>query len=262
MPQSSNDKPLNQRRILVTRAADQSERLEELLRELGAEPVAVPLIKFRRIVDENEAASKLEQLQEFDWILFTSSNAIRYFFELLGSRSIPEFIKLACVGSKTASKLREFGYEPHFVPSKFSSRQLALEIDLKKGEKILYPSPKEISSDLDSSLESAGATVTRWPIYETLQVDIRREDLESTYADIDAVTFASPSVISSYCKQIPEYQTTLKNTVTACIGPMTSRRADEMGVRVDVIPEEYTVEGMVEALKTHFQERERGGSHA
>ncbi len=259
---SNKEKPLNQKRVLVTRAVNQSGRLEEMLREQGAHPISVPLIEFRQIVDETEATSKLSRLNDYDWILFTSSNAIRYFFELLQSIPIPEIMKLACVGSKTATTLREFGHEPDFVPSKFSSRQLVREIELEKGQKILYPSPKEIRSDLDVSLEAAGVFVTRWPIYETLQVQIQAEDLETICSGIDAVTFASPSVVSSYCRQVPEHQALLKNAATACIGPMTGRRAMELGVRVDVLPEEYSAEGLVKALSCHFQNREKGGSDA
>ena len=236
MCMTSTNKPLDQKRILVTRAVDQSGQLENMLREQGAEPISVPLIEFRQIAAPVETQKILESLNEFNWILFTSGNAIRYFFELLGDRLIPSTTQLACVGSRTATTLREFDYEPNFVPSQFSSQRLAEEINVEAGQKILYPSPREISSDLVSSLESIGASVTRWQIYETLQVNVRPADLETLRSGLDAVTFASPSVVSSYCEQVPEYKTLLEQTVTACIGPMTRRRASELGIRVDVLP--------------------------
>lgn len=247
------DKPLSNKRVLVTRAVDQSGQLEELLRDQGAEPISIPLIEFRRIIDDLQCREHLENLDQFDWVLFTSANAIRFFFDLLGDRSLPSQIRLACVGSKTAETLRGFGFEPNFVPTKFSSQRLVEEIKVQRGERILYPSPQEISSDLESQFEEIGVLVTRWPIYETLRVKIGPDDKDVLLSGIDAVTFASPSVVSSYCDQIPEYQAILDKTVTACIGPMTKRRATELGVKVDVMPEQYTASGLVTALSRHFQ---------
>ena len=258
MSVETTNKPLSNKRVLVTRAVDQSAQLEDLLREQGAEPVSVPLIEFRRIINDLQCRENLRRLEEFDWILFTSANAIRFFFELLGEQSIPSQVRLACVGSKTATTLREFGYEPNFVPSKFSSRNLTEEINVRSGESILYPSPQEISSDLETKFQELGVKVTRWPIYETLRVSIKPEEKEILLSGIDAVTFASPSVISSYCDQVPDYQTVLGDTITACIGPMTKRRASELGVKVDVMPEQYTAAGLVDALSRHFQGSETG----
>lgn len=249
-----SNKPLSNKRVLVTRAVDQSGQLEELLREQGAEPVSIPLIEFRRIVDDLQCRENLGRLGEFDWILFTSANAIRFFFELLGDQAIPSQVRLICVGSKTADTLREFGYEPNFVPSKFSSQRLTEEINVRPGESILYPSPLEISSKLESNFEELGVEVTRWPIYETLRVGIKPEDKKVLLSGIDAVTFASPSVINSYCDQVPEYQSVLGDAITACIGPMTERRAAELGIQVDVVPEQYTAAGLVNALSRHFQD--------
>ena len=244
-------KPLNQKRVLVTRAAEQSASLEELLRDQGAVPVAVPMIQFRQTND----TSQLEHLESFDWILFTSSNAIRYFFKMLplDQRQRLAKIKLGCVGSQTAKTLAEFECQSDFVPSKFSSERLAEEIDLTAGQRILYPCPLKFNPDLPESLRAAGAAVVTWPLYETIQVDLHSATQSLIDDGVDIVTFASPSVVSSYCEQVPDYKAQLQQCVVACIGPMTRRRATELGIEVNLVPEEFTAAGLVSALVKHFE---------
>lgn len=252
---SNQNTILEHKRIVVTRAACQADSLSGMLREAGADPIELPLIEFRPLLTVNEAQHTLSKLDEFDWIIFTSSNAIRFFFELLGGQQIPDCIRLACVGGKTASTLAEFSRRPDFVPARFSGRDLADEMEVIAGQKILYPSPKEVASNLAGSLEAKGAVVVRWPIYETVPVRLKSSDLQMLKAGIDVITFASPSVVDSFCEQFPDYALMLDECIVACIGPMTKQRACERDLRVDVIPTKFDIPGLVDAIIEHFDSK-------
>ena len=252
LPQTSPPNSLSDKRVLVTRPAAQAGELEDLLRNHGAIPVLVPLIEFRAIDDPATVELLNAKLPDSDWIVFTSSNAIRFFFALLDSR-LPETVKLACIGPRTQQTLKEFGYDADFVPSQFNSKGLAGEIAVQKGDQILYPSPKVTNPELVQSLQAAGATVTKVAVYETYQVKLTSTEVSVLQSKLDAVTFTSPSVVSSFCDQVPGFASVLENSVVACIGPMTAAQANELGVKVDVVPDQHTGPGLVAALVEHFE---------
>ena len=247
---------LKGKRIVVTRPAAQAGEIENLLRDHGAEPVLVPLIEFRAVQDRATVELIASKLPDVNWILFTSSNAIRFFFALLDSR-LPTTIKLACVGPRTEQTLKEFGYQADFVPSRFNSTGLTEEIEVQSGDQILYPSPKVTNPELIQSLQASGATVTKVAVYETVHVKLTAHDVSILTSTTDAVTFASPSVVNCYCDQVPQFESVLANTVVACIGPLTAARASELGVAVDVVSDQHTGPGLVVALVEYFENSER-----
>lgn len=241
------------RRVVVTRAVEQADSLAELLDRHQASSIEMPLIQFRSIVDAETAQPVLQELTKYDWILFTSSNSIRFFFDLLGEHELPPSVKVACVGQKSATTLSEFGCQPDFMPTTFSGSGLAGQIPVSTDQKILYPSALVVASRLQEDLQERGCKVTRWPIYETLAVEIDPERRQMIRQGVDVVTFASPSAVSSFCEQMQEYRELLDPCTVACIGPMTRQRAESLGVRVDVTPDEHTTTGLVQALVDYFR---------
>ena len=247
---------LEKKRIVVTRAVCQQDLLCQRLKAKGAESIEIPLIEFRPLGDPESARAYIDQLCQYDWLIFTSSNAIRFFHDLMGAKELPEKIRLACVGRHSADTLSRHFRQADFIPQKFSSRHLADEIGIMPGQKILYPCPVETVSDLTGALEERGAKIDRWPIYETHQATLTSQQASELRSRVDAVTFASPSVVSSFCQQIPDHNELLRDCLVACIGPMTKQRAVECGLRVDIMPEEYSIPGLVRALETHWAQQE------
>ena len=247
---------LENKRIVVTRAVCQQASLCQQLKAQGAESIKIPLIEFRPLYDPASARAYIDQLGQYDWLIFTSSNAIRFFHDLMGAEELPEEIRLACVGRHSADTLLRHFRQADFIPQKFSSRNLADEINIMPGQKILYPCPVETVSDLTESLEQRGAMIDRWPIYETHQANLTTQQESEMRSRLDAVTFASPSVVSSFCQQLPDHHELLRDCLVACMGPMTKRRAVECGLRVDIMPEEYSIPGLVKALETHWAQQE------
>ena len=256
---NNSPNPLAGKRILVTRAREQAGELETLLTQHGAIPVWVPLIEFRATIDQamvDQVDGITAQLNELDWIVFTSSNAINFFFALVQAR-LPETIKIACVGPKTQQTLQVYGYNADFVPTRFTSKDLANELGARPGDRILYPSPKDANPELVQSLQAAGAICSQVAVYETFPVKLSVSDVNTLKSELDAVTFTSPSVVSSYCDQVPDYKSVLARSTVTCIGPMTAARASKLGIAVDVVPSKHTGEGMVAALLEHFEKLEQ-----
>ncbi len=251
-----SDTALENKRIVVTRAVCQQDSLCQQLTAKGADSIGIPLIEFRSLHRPESARTHLGKLADYDWIIFSSSNAIRFFRDLMGAAEIPKEVRLACVGRHSADTLEKFFRQPDFIPQKFSSRYLADEIDVVAGQKVLYPCPVETVSELVETLEKKGAEVERWPIYETNQSTLTPQQESQLRSQPDAVTFASPSVVNSFCEQLPDHSDLLRDCLVACIGPMTKQRAVECGLRVDIVPEEYSIPGLVKALETHWAQQE------
>jgi uroporphyrinogen-III synthase len=219
--------------------------------------IEIPLIRFARLATFENSRQILEHIDRFDWIIFTSANAIRIFFDLLPDPAQLEHVKFACVGRKTSELLTQLFRRPDFVPERFSSETLAGQIQLSDGERVLLPGPKVARPKFMADLRDRKAIVTQWPLYETVVVEIDSASLAELRAGTDAVTFASPSVVDSFCCQLTDYRKLLGNNVVACIGTTTSRRAAELGVQVDIVPAEFTIQSLVESLARYSRWKTR-----
>ncbi len=244
--------PLDGRRIVVTRARSQAESLSRELREAGATAIELPMIQFRGVTDPAQTESIVQRLNEFDWIVFTSSNAVRYFVEAMQDVDIPPGVRLACVGRQTAGKLARRYRQPEFVPTNSSGRLLAEQLPVESGQRILYPGPVDVASELLALLQSRGTEVERWPVYATVGTELPLSQLRVLESPIDAITFASPSAVDSYCRQVQDQIRLYPGCLIACIGPTTSQRARQLGLSVDVVPREYNISALVNALTQHF----------
>ena len=246
------DLPLLDRRIVVTRARSQADELSRRLREAGADAIEMPMIRFHAFGHPSQHQSTIHRLDEFDWIVFSSGNAISYFLELIQEADIPHGVRLACVGKHSAEVLSRHGLEPDFVPQQFSGHQLAAQLPLDTGQKVLCPGPTEIASGLVESLQSRGAIVERLPIYETVSNELTAGQLQRLESKIDGITFASPSAVDSFCQQVQHHTMLSPGCVIACIGPTTGQKARELGLNVDIVPQQYSIPGLVKALVQYF----------
>lgn len=240
--------PLFGKRVVVTRATHQSSETLNRLQKLGAEAISIPMIGIQSLVSSEEASDILDCLPDFDWLVFTSSNAVEHFFNLLGGRELPVKIKVSCVGEKTAQRLKARFREPDFVPSAFDAQTLAKEIPVLGDEKVLFPCPRKTVTDLDKLLGDRKVKVTSWPIYETTACELSANDVDVLTGGVDAIMFASPSAVDSFCSQLEQYQSVLRATAVVCIGRSTQKTAEHHGVQVDLVPDETSIDAMVNAL--------------
>ena len=241
-----DNRPLFGKRILVTRSREQASDLSRLLADAGAEPVEVPVI---RIVPLPPAENLVNRLQQADWLAFTSANALPNLLsqlETLGSdiRALGS-ARLAAIGSSTAESLSERGLRVDYVPSRFVAETAAEEFPDPRGKRVVIVRAESAREVLPEMLTERGAVVDIVPVYRTIAEDGDSPDLST----IDAITFASSSTVRNFRDRYPGE---ISGPAIACIGPVTAETARELGLQVDIEPEEYTVPSLVDALVRYF----------
>jgi uroporphyrinogen III methyltransferase/synthase len=225
------------------------------LEALGAVPILFPAIQFVPL-PAPELDEALDNLPSFDWLVFTSGNAVRYFWERLVAAELgiaPHYnLRIAAVGSATTQLLAEKGFEIDFFPDEFTGEQLALGLGDLTEKKVLLPRAKIGRPEIVNLLQEQGALVTDIPLYDTITADPDPETLSELEKGIDAVTFTSPSSVRNFMKIVGQFAKLSPITI-ACIGPSTAAEAEEYGLTVDIVPENYTIDDLITAVAAYFQ---------
>mgnify|MGYP003571288199 CR=1 FL=1 len=246
------NKVLFGKKILVTRTRQQASKLTKKLEALGAEVIEFPTIKISPPSDNFETLdAAIENLKSFDWIIFTSANGVEKFFARLkffkSDARIFYNAKIAAIGSATAEKLSDFGIVADLVPAEFRAEGLIAELQGKvAGKKILIARAEVARDILPRELEKLGADVTLAKVYKTEST----AEKFSKIADekIDLVTFTSSSTVENFVAAVgADY---LQNVKTAAIGSITAQTLENFGVTADIVAEEFTIAGLVDAIKT------------
>jgi len=260
---------LEGRRVIVTRAPEQSKELIERLQDLGAEAVLLPLVRFV----ESESTADLDQairsLDTFDWLIFTSANAVTFFLARCRalecwpagapgpSNAAKNTPKIAVVGSATELALKKEGLQASLVPREFSGAGLARELRGAAAKKnVLLPRSDRASEELPSLLRKAGAKVTEVIAYRTVGPGSLDHDLIASIraGQADAVTFFSPSAFR-------EFQNLLgaealagwdSRVAFAAVGRVTAEAIRAANLPVAVEAEEATTASLIEGLENYF----------
>jgi uroporphyrinogen III methyltransferase / synthase len=265
------NQPLFGKTILVTRSAEQSSQFSELLKEQGATVIEMPALVITPPSSWeglDQAIKQLEITSEtcFDWLILTSSNGVEYFFDRLITlgkdiRSLGK-TKIAVVGKKTAASLQERCLKPDFIPPDFVADSLVENFpESLEGKRILFPRVETGGREvLVQELTAKGATIVEVAAYESgCPHNIPPEVLEALQRKIiDVITFASSKTVKNFCQLIqslpeqslpPNY---LDGICIASIGPQTSKSCQSLLGRVDVEPQEYTLEGLTQAILNQY----------
>lgn len=238
--------PLAGKRVLVTRPRHQAGALSDQLRQAGATPVELPVIEIVPSASA-ELDAALENIAEYDWVIFTSVNTVKVVTERL--RDFGD-VRIAAIGDATAAALAERGIAVDLVPGNYVAAAV-LEAMIERGvagKKILLPSADMARGTLPDGLRAAGAYVDVIAAYVTrLPEHIDDRILDALMlGEIDIVTVTSPSTVHNLLAltggTLPE------TTRIACIGPITAQAAREAGLKVDTTADEYTIDGLVQAL--------------
>lgn len=245
-------KPFFGKRILVTRARAQASEFADLLEANGAEVIQFPMIKIQPIEGVDVPFPN-----EYDWVIFTSVNAVEIFYERLREKGKDTRAfgtsKICAVGPKTVEALHSIGIHPDFIPSHSRGSVIAAEIEDIRDKRVLLPRAKIATADLRNGLRERGAHVEDVPLYDTVRVQgENRDEIETDLLNgrIDLVTFTSSSTVMNFLEMFPAHQPTvlLADVKVAVIGPTTHKTAVEHGVHVDVMAKEASIESLVEAL--------------
>lgn len=241
-------RPLFGRRVVVTRAREQASDLVERLHDLGAETVELPVIEIGEPADGGGALrSAAARVGEYDWVAFTSANAVERFFVALDdvgadTRALGG-VRVAAIGPGTASALGRRGVRADLVPGRYVAEAVVDAFPDGPG-RVLLPRAAVARDALPDGLAVRGWTVDVVEAYRTAP-GRPTEAARAAAASADAVTFTSSSTVSNYLAVAGDGP---RPPVVACIGPVTAETARTAGIPVTAVAEEHTIAGLIDVL--------------
>jgi len=259
--------PLAGKRVLVTRAEGEAEEFAGRIRNRGGIPVLFPTIRLVPPEDPGPLDGALSRLSSFDWILFASANAARFFCRRATEKRItgpPAGVRVASVGPGTTRELRRLGFPPDLTAARHTAEGLveALAAEEIAGKRFLLPRALEGRDALPSGIARRGGTVETVAVYRNgLPERDEREAGKIVAAPPDVCAFASPSAFRNFFLLLGEGPAAevLSRSRIAVIGEVTARAVAERKFTVDIMPETYTLDGMVEAIAASFPSRPHDG---
>ncbi len=255
--------PLAGRKVVVTRSRKQATELTAKIEALGGEVVHFPVIAISAPQDPNTIAQieeALEQITEFDWLIFTSVNGVEYFIQQLRRFQIPiESIraKIAAVGPKTADSLLQHGLVATRPPSFYQAEGLleAIRPELGVGEKVLIPTSNLARDYLQEEMSKLGLEVHRIHVYENhLHIENGVELIALLEAkQIDLITLTSSSTAVNFFAALKSLGVTeplslLAGIYFVCIGLKTAEAVRELGIVEPIIAEQATTESLIDRM--------------
>jgi uroporphyrinogen III methyltransferase/synthase len=239
-------RPLFGRRVVVTRARADASALSDRLRGLGAEVIELPTIEVTEPDDGGaallQAASDLAR-GAFHWVVFTSPRAVDRFVPLLHDARSFGSAAIAAIGPGTAAALAHHGLVADLVPDEFVAESLVAAFPAGDG-RVLVPRAAVARDVLPLGLAAKGWKVDVVQAYRTVVATPDTEVLAEAAA-ADAITFTSSSAVTNYHAVAGSYGIA---PVVACIGPVTAARAGSAGYQVDVVADDHSIDGLIDAL--------------
>jgi len=251
-------RPLFGKRIVVTRARSQAASLRERLIAAGADVIEMPATRVEP-ADSEPLQDALGRLSDFAWLILTSQNAVRVFWDALratggDARSLAG-VKIAAVGPATADALLEHGLAVDLSPKRFVAEGLLDALRDRrdvKGKRVLYAAAEGARELLQEGLEEIGATVERITLYRSVPDGEGAAELRDRLSrgEADLVTFTSASSVKAFVQAVGADAAV--KAPAASIGPITSDAAREAGLDVAVEASRSTIDGLVEAITEYF----------
>jgi uroporphyrinogen III methyltransferase/synthase len=224
--------------------------------------VELPTIEIVEPPDWEPADAALERLGSYAMAIFTSVNGVERFLERLvqrgGDLGPLRAMRLVAIGPATAAALTARGLEVAIVPKAYRAEGVLEAIDAAadvRDSRVLLPRAMEAREVLPEGLRAMGARVDVVPVYRTRLPDVDRGTAERLLHGIDMITFTSSSTVRNFVRLVGEDRAVgiLAGAAVGCIGPITGETARDSGLRVDVQPEDYTVEAFHDAIVDFFR---------
>lgn len=257
-----NSSALAGKRVVVTRAAEQS---VELVRELtlrGAVPLILPLVSFVAPKDCAPLESVISQLPQFDWVVFTSANAVRAVAAQAAAvgccqSKVRKGLKVAAVGPATAEAAEEAGFCVAHVATTHNGVALAHELgEMVRDKKVFLPRSDRANPDLPLVLRQCGAHVSEVIAYRTVapNSDDAEKWREVFNGGADAILFFSSSAVSHLTEHLAlgQFADAQNRMALVAIGPVTAKALRNAGVERMAVAGDATSAAAVEALEDYF----------
>ena len=253
-------KPLFGKRIAVTRPRAQASRFAELLETHGAEVFRFPTIETVPPASYREFDTALDALADYDWLVFTSVNGVRFFFERLQHRrqDIRDLagVHIAAIGPETARSVEAHHLRVDAIPDAYVAEALIDVLKAENARRILLPRAAEARAVLPDALRTSGVRVDEVAAYRTVRPRLRTEMLHDLLREgrLDLLTFTSSSTVHNFMAGVSgdDAADLLGNVPVGCIGPITAATARQHGLRVTIQPAAYTIPAFADAIVEHF----------
>jgi uroporphyrinogen III methyltransferase/synthase len=253
-------KPLFGHRVLVTR-----EHMEgfEPLEELGAEIIEFPTIEVVPPVSYEDLDKSIDNIDIYNWLIFTSRNGVKYFFKRVfdRDRDIRDLkgIKICAIGTMTAKEIKKYGIKTDLIPDEFSAEGLIKFIQEfegsrgkgLKGVRFLLPRAEKAREVFPEKVRELGGEIDIPVTYRTVKPESRGKRLRRFLKEgkISIATFTSAATFNNFREIMGEDADELLKEVTiAVIGPVTAKAIEKAGLHVDIMPKEATIETLVEEI--------------
>jgi uroporphyrinogen III methyltransferase/synthase len=253
---------LKGKRILVTRARSQALSLAQRIESLGGEVVEFPTIEIKPPTSYGPLDEAVKQIANYDWLIFTSVNGVEQFlhrFDKLG-KNIADLagIEVGAIGPETARRLTTAQIQPRLVPKVYHAEGIleALIPENVLGKRVLIPRASKARDILPETLRQWGARVDVVEAYQTVlpEVDVSAVCRLLLDGAIDVITFTSSSTAINFAAMLRDQDLSrlLSKAVIACIGPITRKTVEDLGMRPAIVSEEFTIPGLVKAIVDYF----------
>lgn len=250
------------KRIVITRAAAQSEALARELSGRGAVPIVLPLVSFAEPEDLARLDEAIEKIEQFDWMILTSAQTVRAMMQRGADLGRPLLrtdsrLRVACVGPVTTEAARKANLRVELVASTHNGVALANELASRlQTAKVLLPRSDRANPDLPAALKRHGAQVAEVIAYRTLGPgEVDQDRLKKVAGgETDAILLFSPSAVQHFgelfgAKQLRLLQDRL---AVVAVGPVTANALREAGVLHAIVAADTTAASVIEALEKHF----------
>src|SRR5512135_1610959 len=250
------------KRILVTRPRAQAAELCDKLAALGATPIVFPTIEIAPLDDYTALDRAIRQLAQYQWLIFTSVNGVKAFWDRLDvvGAGVTPTLRIAAIGPATASALQAHDVTVTLIPDEYVAEAILESIGVVRGQRILLPRADIAREMLAVELRQRGAIVDEIAAYRTLPVQPDRKGLIELGRGVDAITFTSSSTVQNFVALVGR-DSIPPQALIACIGPITANTARELGLRVDIQATDYTMDGLVSALIVYFEKEVPNAGH-
>jgi uroporphyrinogen-III synthase len=247
---------LQGKRVVVTRPRAQANGFAEALESVGAEAVFFPVIEITPVEDMAALDHALLKLYCYDWLILTSVNGVRVVWDRMNSLempdALPDKLRVATIGPKTAAELQKHGVEADFIPDEYMAEAILPGLGDVRGRWALLPRADIARPALPDAINAAGGVAHEIGIYHTLPAEPDPHGLQALREGVDFVTFTSSSTVRNFSALVQaaglDAHQLPGQARFACIGPITAQTAQEEGFPVAVVADEYTTEGLLQAL--------------
>ncbi|MFQ5900192.1 MAG: uroporphyrinogen-III C-methyltransferase [Thermodesulfobacteriota bacterium] len=258
-------RPLFGKRVLITRTKEQAGEFSDILRGYGAEPIEYPTIEIGPPDSWKQLDKALNNIEQYNWIIFTSVNGVRFFVKRLKAVGkdirILKGIKICTIGPRTAKGVEDLGINVDLLPERYIAEAIIDDLGKEeiKDRRFLLPRAMKAREVLPEEIERYGGKIDVVTVYKTTRPERGIAKIRGLLRKqaVDVVTFTSSSTVTNFVEGFEkgEAQELLSGIDVACIGPVTAGTARSLGIETAFMPEEYTIPALVEEMVNYFQRK-------